>query len=105
MATIDEVVNSASPKSVEVDGQKLAVDGIYLSTLITAEVSSLTGTGDYAVDLECAVVPKAGSPRFGKIGSFTEIENGLPAILEISIGCLYRFRHLNGVPTSVRLSG
>lgn len=75
------------------------------NTVITAQTFQAdgTGTGDYGVDIEVAVVPETGSPTFQQLKALTQADQ--VHTFQVSHGCLYRFKHKSGAKVRGLMSG
>ena len=102
---IDDTVSTANPISRAIGGGELTRGGARAqNTLISVQVEAAQA-GDFEVHLEAGVVTGNRSPDFTMIGEFTERDDVHLSVFPVSMGVRYRFRHVDGVPCRVSLTG
>ena len=102
---IEAVISAMEQESASVVGKALLFAG-RADGWATATVSRGQTIGDYAVVLETAMISSIGTAlEFGVFGEFDQNDNDSPTIFPVSANWIYRFRHVKGVPVTVRLAG
>ena len=103
MAGIDQ---DLAPDEVSraISGAEVTKPGSHAqATLISAQVIP-SADEDFETHIEAAVNSIHGA-QFTKIGVWDQNSEALLSVFPVSLGVLYRFRHISGPRTRVRLTG
>ena len=101
---IDEIINVGNLMSRSISGSELAARGSNSNnTQITFQIIPQNDL-DFEVEVQAAVNSKHGAV-YDVIALCDQDEDTLVSIIPISVGCMYRFRHVTGDACRVLLTG
>ena len=101
---IDQVIGVGGDESKQISGAEIAQIGSRAqNTEVTLQIVP-QAAGDFEVHIEGAINTMNGA-SFDSFGSYDQDSDTLFSIVPISLGCLYRFKHISGVSCRVLLTG